>query len=367
MAFPGAFSGTVKSYQSDKGFGFVTTDDGLDIFVHAKACTDGKTLQVGDKVQFDLEDSTTKPGEFMCGNVSGGSGSPAGKGGGKGGGGGQWGAAAGGGWGAAGGSWGAAGGGAGQWGAAAAPRTTGKKMKMCTHFPAGTCRKGANCTFAHSEAEIGTTYNLADAPTGGGGKGWGGAAATGASAGTVTKFEPDKGFGFVQGNDGTQYFFHQKQFVDGSAPNVGDYLTFDLEPSPLKPGQMQGCNIAGGSGKGPNKGKGKGGGKGKDKGGKGKDFGKGGGKGKDFGKGGGKGEGGPRLSGKKHQMCTHFPLGKCNKGENCTFAHSEAEIGTSYGPAKGGGKGAAGPYGITPPAGAAWGAPPAAAAWGAGW
>jgi len=210
------FAGTVKAFQADKGFGFITTDDGLDLFVHSKACTDGKTLQVGDKVMFDLEDSKTKPGEYVAGNVSGGTGSPAGGAWGGGGGGGSWGAAAGGSWG------------------------------------------------------------------GGGGASWGGAVkGTGQYTGTVKTFTPDKGFGFVSATDGTDYFFHQKQFVDGSAPAQGDVLTFDLEPSPLKPGQFQGSNITGGSQAGP-KGKGKGGGKGK---------GKDGGKGK--GKGGGKGGGAP--------------------------------------------------------------------------
>jgi len=171
---------------------------------------------------------------------------------------------------------------------------------------------------------------------GGGGGGWSSAPkAPGTNSGTVANFTPDKGFGFVTGSDGTQYFFHQKQFVDGTAPNVGDALTFDLEPSPLKPGQMQACNIAGGSGQGKSGGKGKGGGKGKDSGKKG-----GGGKGKDGGKGGE-----PRLSGTKHQMCTHFQAGTCRKGPDCTFAHSEAEVGTKYGPAKGGkGGGGGGPY-----------------------
>lgn len=277
--------------------GVITTDDGMDLTVYAKSCTDGKTLQKGDKVQFDLEDSPTNPGEFFAGNVSGGSGSPGGKGGG-------WGAGA-----SAGGAWGATG---GTW--AAAP---------------------------------------AAAQWGGGGKGWGGAASgaagTGQYTGTVKSFQPDKGFGFVAGSDGTDYFFHQKQIVDGSSPVVGDTLQHDLQPSPIKPGQFQCSNITGGSGAG------KGGGQ---------DMSKGKGGGKDMGKGKGK-EGGERmLKGKKHQLCTHFPLGTCRRMENCTFAHSEAEIGTSYdfsgGAASygaaptGAGNGAAGPY-------AAWGG--ASAGW----
>jgi len=351
MAFPGCFSGTVKSYGYD-GKGMITTDDGLDIAVEAKACTDGKTLQAGDKVKFDLEDSPTSPGEMVAGNVSGGTAAPGGaKGGwGKDAGKGAWGG--GGGWGKDAGKGGKGGKDGGKDGKAPQPCNqpqTGKKMKMCQHFPEGTCRRGENCTFAHTEAEIGTTYDLAGTgvrfkPT-----------PTGTMQGWVKTFTPDKGFGFLTSSDGNDYFFHQKQFVDGTSPVQGDTLQHDLEPSPLKPGQFQGSNITGGTV--PFKGlpKGKGDGKGK---GKGKDKGKGKGKSKDGGKGKGKddGKGGPRLTGKKHQMCTHFPLGTCRRGDMCTFAHTEAEVGTSYdhtGGAGGGGYGAApkgggkaaGPYG----------------------
>jgi len=186
--------------------------------------------------------------------------------------------------------------------------------------------------------------------------GGGGAAGGGSNTGTVEKFDASKGFGFARAGDGTSYFFHQKQFVDGSSPVQGDTLTFDLEPSPIKPGQMQASNISGGTGPPTGKG-GKGGGGGAPAwGGGGGDWGAAKGDGKSA---------GPRLSGKKMKLCEHFPNGTCRKMENCTFAHSEAEIGTPYGPADGGkGGAAAGPYGA-----AAWGGAAAAApAWtGGGW
>ncbi len=52
-------SGTVKWFKDDKGFGFVTRDDGeSDVFVHFSAIQDDgggfKTLNEGDKVEFDV-------------------------------------------------------------------------------------------------------------------------------------------------------------------------------------------------------------------------------------------------------------------------------------------------------------------------
>lgn len=50
-------TGTVKWFNSSKGFGFISRDEGDDVFVHFKAIAgDGyKTLEEGDKVQFEVE------------------------------------------------------------------------------------------------------------------------------------------------------------------------------------------------------------------------------------------------------------------------------------------------------------------------
>ncbi len=49
-------TGTVKWFNAEKGFGFITREDGDDVFVHFSAIQgDGfKSLDEGQKVNFDL-------------------------------------------------------------------------------------------------------------------------------------------------------------------------------------------------------------------------------------------------------------------------------------------------------------------------
>ncbi|BBE29938.1 cold-shock protein [Tepiditoga spiralis] len=55
--------GTVKWFDAKKGFGFITSDDGKDVFVHFSAITmDGfKTLEENQKVEFDVVDGEKGP------------------------------------------------------------------------------------------------------------------------------------------------------------------------------------------------------------------------------------------------------------------------------------------------------------------
>jgi CspA family cold shock protein len=55
--------GTVKWFNESKGFGFITSEDGSDVFVHYSSIQgDGfKTLAEGDKVSFDVEKGPKGP------------------------------------------------------------------------------------------------------------------------------------------------------------------------------------------------------------------------------------------------------------------------------------------------------------------
>jgi len=49
-------TGSVKWFNSQKGFGFITTEEGKDVFVHYSGITGGgfKSLEEGQKVNFDV-------------------------------------------------------------------------------------------------------------------------------------------------------------------------------------------------------------------------------------------------------------------------------------------------------------------------
>lgn len=55
--------GTVKWFSESKGFGFITAEDGTDVFVHHTSIHSSgfKTLAEGDKVSFDIEEGPKGP------------------------------------------------------------------------------------------------------------------------------------------------------------------------------------------------------------------------------------------------------------------------------------------------------------------
>jgi len=53
--------GTVKWYNSRKGYGFIEGEDKKDIFVHRNSIPDGTYLNEGDQVEYEIEDSDKGP------------------------------------------------------------------------------------------------------------------------------------------------------------------------------------------------------------------------------------------------------------------------------------------------------------------
>ncbi|ALB45886.1 cold-shock protein [Clostridium beijerinckii] len=53
-------TGTVKFFNSEKGFGFIEVEGEKDVFVHSSSLS-GFSIQEGDKVQFDVEKGTKGP------------------------------------------------------------------------------------------------------------------------------------------------------------------------------------------------------------------------------------------------------------------------------------------------------------------
>lgn len=53
--------GTVKFFNETKGFGFITAEDGSQVFVHKSALAEGVTLRDNDSVTFDVEQGDKGP------------------------------------------------------------------------------------------------------------------------------------------------------------------------------------------------------------------------------------------------------------------------------------------------------------------
>jgi CspA family cold shock protein len=54
-------TGKVRFYDDEKGFGFITSDDGQDVFLHATALPAGSVVKTGTRVEFGIADGKRGP------------------------------------------------------------------------------------------------------------------------------------------------------------------------------------------------------------------------------------------------------------------------------------------------------------------
>jgi CspA family cold shock protein len=53
--------GKVKMFNTERGFGFITGEDGKDVYVHSSSIQGGAALSPGDSVEYDVEQAPRGP------------------------------------------------------------------------------------------------------------------------------------------------------------------------------------------------------------------------------------------------------------------------------------------------------------------
>ena len=54
-------TGKVKFYDDDKGFGFIASDEGQEVFLHVSALPEGAKVRQGSRVEFSVADGKRGP------------------------------------------------------------------------------------------------------------------------------------------------------------------------------------------------------------------------------------------------------------------------------------------------------------------
>ncbi len=62
--------GTVKFFNDQRGFGFITGDDSKEYFVHSSGIKEGDSLDEGDKVSFELIEGEKGPNAVQVEKLS---------------------------------------------------------------------------------------------------------------------------------------------------------------------------------------------------------------------------------------------------------------------------------------------------------
>lgn len=53
--------GTIKFFNDEKRFGFISGEDGKEVFVHQSALDEGVTVKEGDAVEYEVEQGDKGP------------------------------------------------------------------------------------------------------------------------------------------------------------------------------------------------------------------------------------------------------------------------------------------------------------------